>query len=102
MFCKILYTLFTFDFSKEKIPLYNTEKKLGFVDVFLEKFTNYFHAKRGSPYKWGEPHLLYCLSIKNAKVNIENRTCNVALFKVTYHNLLGRQFCFHTFRVQYN
>ena len=46
--------------------------------------------------------LLYCLSIKNAKVNIENRTCNVALFKVTYHNLLGRQFCFHTFRVQYN
>lgn len=46
--------------------------------------------------------LLYCLSIKNTKVNIENRTCNVALFKVTYHNLLGRQFCFHTFRVQYN
>ena len=46
--------------------------------------------------------LLYCLSIKNAKVNIENLTCNVALFKVTYHNLLGRQFCFHTFRVQYN
>ncbi len=46
--------------------------------------------------------LLYCLSIKIAKVNIENRTCNVALFKVTYHNLLGRQFCFHTFRVQYN
>ena len=46
--------------------------------------------------------LLYCLSIKNAKVNIENLTCNVALFKVTYHNLLGRQFCFHTFRVQYD
>lgn len=46
--------------------------------------------------------LLYCLSIKIAKVNIENRTCNVALFKVTYHNLLGRQFCFHTFRVQYD
>lgn len=46
--------------------------------------------------------LLYCLSIKNTKVNIENHTCNVALFKVTYHNLLGRQFCFHTFRVQYN
>lgn len=46
--------------------------------------------------------LLYCLSIKNTKVNIENRTCNVASFKVTYHNLLGRQFCFHTFRVQYN
>ena len=46
--------------------------------------------------------LLYCLSIKNAKVNIENRTCNVALFKVTYHNLLGRQFCFHTFWVQYD
>ena len=32
---------------------------------------------------------LYCLSINNEKVNIENRTCNVALFKVTYHNLLG-------------
>lgn len=46
--------------------------------------------------------LLYCLSIKIAKVNIENCTCNVALFKVTYHNLLGRQFCFHTFRVQYD
>lgn len=26
-------------------------------------------------------------SIKNAKVNIENRTCNVVLCKVTYHNL---------------
>ena len=34
---KILYTLFTFDFSKEKIPLYNTEKNSSFVDVFLEK-----------------------------------------------------------------
>ena len=34
VFCKILYTLFTFNFTKEeKIPLYNTEKKLGFVDV---------------------------------------------------------------------
>ena len=42
------YTLFTFDFAIEKIPLYNTEKKLGFVDVFLEKFINYFNAKRGS------------------------------------------------------
>jgi len=31
--------------AKKKIPLYNTEKKLGFVDVFSEKFTNYFHAK---------------------------------------------------------
>ena len=34
VFCKILYTLFTFDFTKEKIPLYNTEKNLSFVDVF--------------------------------------------------------------------
>ena len=35
VFCKILYTLFTFNFTKEeKIPLYNMEKKLGFVDVF--------------------------------------------------------------------
>jgi hypothetical protein len=31
--------------AKKKIPLYNTEKKLGFVDVFSEKFTNYFNAK---------------------------------------------------------
>jgi len=35
---KILYTLFTFDFIKEeKIPPYNTEKNLSFVDVFSEK-----------------------------------------------------------------
>ena len=34
VFFKIFYTLFTFDFIIEKIPLYNTEKKLGFVDVF--------------------------------------------------------------------
>jgi len=34
VFFKNLYTLFTFDFTTEKIPLYNTEKKLGFVDVF--------------------------------------------------------------------
>ena len=34
---------------RQKIPLYNTEKKLSFVDVFSERFTNYFHAKRGSP-----------------------------------------------------
>ena len=50
VFCKILYTLFTFNFTITKIPLYNTEKKLGFVDAFLEKFTNYFNAKRGSPH----------------------------------------------------
>lgn len=37
VFCKILYTLFTFDFAIEKIPLYNTEKKSIFVDVFSEK-----------------------------------------------------------------
>ena len=37
VFCKILYTLFTFNFTMEKIPLYNTEKKSSFVDVFLEK-----------------------------------------------------------------
>ena len=46
VFCKILYTLFTFHFTIEKILLYNTEKKLGFVDVFLEKFINYFHVKK--------------------------------------------------------
>ena len=34
VFFKIFYTLFTFNFTKEKIPLYNTEKKLSFVDVF--------------------------------------------------------------------
>jgi len=48
VFCKILYTLFIFNFTTEKIFIYNTEKNSGFVDVFLEKFTNYFHAKRGS------------------------------------------------------
>jgi len=37
VFCKILYTLFTFDFTIEKIPLYNTEKNSSFVDVLLEK-----------------------------------------------------------------
>ena len=36
VFFKILYTLFTFNFTIEKIPLYNTEKNLSFVDVFLE------------------------------------------------------------------
>ena len=35
VFCKILYTLFTFHFTtEEKIPLYNTEKNSSFVDVF--------------------------------------------------------------------
>jgi len=42
VFCKILYTLFTFDFTIEKIPLYNTEKNSSFVDVFSEKFINFF------------------------------------------------------------
>ena len=37
VFFKILYTLFTFDFTIEKIPLYNSEKNSNFVDVFLEK-----------------------------------------------------------------
>lgn len=37
VFCKILYTLFTFNFTIEKIPLYNTEKNSSFVDVFSEK-----------------------------------------------------------------
>jgi len=36
VFCKILYTLFTFDFTITKIPLYNTEKNSSFVDVFSE------------------------------------------------------------------
>jgi len=34
VFFKILYTLFTFDFTIEKIPLYNTGKNMSFVDVF--------------------------------------------------------------------
>ena len=37
VFFKNFYTLFTFDFTTEKIPLYNTEKNSSFVDVFLEK-----------------------------------------------------------------
>ena len=49
VFFKILYTLFTFDFTIEKIPLYTTEKNSSFVDVFSEKFTNYFHAKEVCP-----------------------------------------------------
>ena len=40
VFFKILYTLFTFNFTIEKIPLHNTEKNLSFVDVFLEKIFN--------------------------------------------------------------
>lgn len=42
VFCKILYTLFTFNFTIEKIPLYNTEKNSSFVDVFLEKIYKLF------------------------------------------------------------
>ena len=42
VFFEILYTLFTFHFTIEKIPLYNTEKNSSFVDVFLEKFINLF------------------------------------------------------------
>ena len=41
VFFKILYTLFTFDFTTEKIPLYNTEKNSGFVDVFSEKIFDF-------------------------------------------------------------
>lgn len=40
VFFKILYTLFTFNFTIEKMPLYNTEKNSSFVDVFLEKIFN--------------------------------------------------------------
>jgi len=48
VFCKILYTLFTFDFTTaKKIPLYNTEKNSSFVDVFSEKIYKLFYAKRG-------------------------------------------------------
>ena len=46
VFCKIFYTLFTFDFAIEKIPLYNTEKNARFVDVFLEKIYKLFSRKR--------------------------------------------------------
>lgn len=42
VFFKILYTLFTFNFTIEKMPLYNTEKNLSFVDVFLEKIYKLF------------------------------------------------------------
>ena len=38
---------------QQKIPLYNTEKNSSFVDVFWEKFINYFHAKRGLPQNVG-------------------------------------------------
>ena len=46
VFFKILYTLFTFDFTIEKIPLYNTEKNARFVDVFSEKIYKFFYAKK--------------------------------------------------------
>ena len=46
VFFKILYTLFTFDFTIEKISLYNTEKNSSFVDVFLEKIYKLFSCKR--------------------------------------------------------
>ena len=48
VFFKILYTLFTFDFTmEEKIPLYNTEENSSFVDVFLEKIYKLFSRKKG-------------------------------------------------------
>ena len=46
VFFKILYTLFTFDFTIEKIPLYNTEKNSSFVDVFSEKIYKLFSRKK--------------------------------------------------------
>ena len=36
VFCKIFYTLFTFNFTITKNSLYYTEKNSGFVDVFSE------------------------------------------------------------------
>ena len=54
VFFKIFYTLFTFNFSKEKIPLYNTEKNSSFVDVFWKKIYKLFYAKRGSPKNVGQ------------------------------------------------
>jgi len=45
-------------FHHRKIPLYNTEKNLSFVDVFLEKIINYFNAKRGSPQIVGRTSLI--------------------------------------------
>jgi hypothetical protein len=64
VFCKILYTLFTFDFTIEKIPLYNTEKNSGFVDVFWEKFINCFQAKeKSSPCRQGLSISFYNLDI---------------------------------------
>jgi len=42
VFCKILYTLFTFDFTIEKIPLYDTEKNSSFVDVFSEIILSWY------------------------------------------------------------
>ena len=53
VFFKILYTLFTFDFTIEKIPLYNTEKNSSFVDVFLEKIYKFF----GKQDKWVKRNL---------------------------------------------
>ncbi len=46
VFFKILYTLFTFHFTIEKIPLYNTEKNSSFVDVFSEKIYKLFSRKK--------------------------------------------------------
>ena len=46
VFFKIFYTLFTFNFTIEKIPLYNTEKNSSFVDVFLEKIYKLFSRKK--------------------------------------------------------
>ena len=46
VFFKILYTLFTFDFTIEKIPLYNTEKNSSFVDVFSEKIYKLFSRQK--------------------------------------------------------
>ena len=66
VFCKILYTLFTFDFTIEKISLYNTEKNTRFVDVFLEKFINLFGKIKSGH------HLSYHIS-RNKKYEIADQ-----------------------------
>lgn len=47
-----------------KNSLYYTERNSSFVDVFSEKFTNYFHAKeKSSPYRQGLSISFYNLDI---------------------------------------
>lgn len=65
---------------QQKIPLYNTEKKLGFVDVFWEKFINYFHAKRGSPQIAGQTSFYTCKWSLFKLIYTKNKTVMLKLY----------------------